>query len=159
LQIRRILAIFTSFSCTKPKQKIADERIAEYGVPIRHSLAGFIFGLPPVIKPGMEIAEKCIEENPSQISNLLFPANNYQTEPGNCLHKRIAENPKQIGKRHLCLPIYYQTKPVLVPKFLRSRPESLAAALRFHDILVRIRIRGSLSLTNGSRSGSCYFRH
>ncbi len=74
MQIRRILAIFTSFSCTKPKQKIAHERIAEYGVPIRHRLAGFIVGLPPVIKPGMEIAQKCIEENSPQISKLTLPS-------------------------------------------------------------------------------------
>ncbi len=31
--------------------------------------------------------------------------------------------------------------------------------LRIHDILGWIRIRGSMSLTNGSGSGSCYFRH
>jgi hypothetical protein len=30
--------------------------------------------------------------------------------------------------------------------------------LRIHEILVRIRIRGSIPLTNGSVSGSCYFR-
>jgi hypothetical protein len=29
---------------------------------------------------------------------------------------------------------------------------------RIRDILVRIRIRGSVPLTNGSGSGSCYFR-
>ncbi len=31
------------------------------------------------------------------------------------------------------------------------------SVFRIHDILVRIRIRGSMPLTNGS--GSCYFRH
>jgi hypothetical protein len=31
------------------------------------------------------------------------------------------------------------------------------AVLRIHDILVRIRIRGSMPLTSGS--GSCYSRH
>ncbi len=31
--------------------------------------------------------------------------------------------------------------------------------LRTHEILVRIRIRGSMPLTNGSVSGSFYFRH
>jgi hypothetical protein len=33
--------------------------------------------------------------------------------------------------------------------------------LRIHDIFgwIRIRIRGSMPLTNGSVSGSCYFRH
>ncbi len=37
----------------------------------------------------------------------------------------------------------------------------LWAVLRTHDILgwIRIRIRGSMPLTNGSGSGSCYFRH
>jgi hypothetical protein len=30
--------------------------------------------------------------------------------------------------------------------------------LRIRDILVRIQIRGSVPLTNGSGSGSCYFR-
>jgi hypothetical protein len=43
----------------------------------------------------------------------------------------------------------------------------LVAVLRIRDILVQIRIRGSIPLTNGfgsgsdsgSRSGSCYFRH
>jgi hypothetical protein len=36
----------------------------------------------------------------------------------------------------------------------------LEALLRIHDILVWIRIwiRGSMPLTNGSGSGSCYFR-
>jgi hypothetical protein len=35
------------------------------------------------------------------------------------------------------------------------------AVLRIHEILVRIRIRGYMPLTNGSgfRSVSCYFRH
>ncbi len=35
------------------------------------------------------------------------------------------------------------------------------AVLRIHDILVwiRIRIHGSMPLTNGSGSGSCYFHH
>jgi hypothetical protein len=33
-----------------------------------------VFGLLLVIKPGMEIAEMCIEENPSQISNFTFPS-------------------------------------------------------------------------------------
>ncbi len=33
------------------------------------------------------------------------------------------------------------------------------AVLRIHDILVWIRIRGSMPLTNGFGSGSCYFRH
>ncbi len=32
-----------------------------------------------------------------------------------------------------------------------------SAVLRIHDILVWIRIRGSMPLTSGS--GSCYFRH
>ncbi len=37
----------------------------------------------------------------------------------------------------------------------------LITVLRIHDILgwIRIRIRGSMPLTNGSGSGSCYFRH
>jgi hypothetical protein len=36
-----------------------------------------------------------------------------------------------------------------------------SAVLRIYDILVRIRIRGSMPLTNGygSGSGSCYFSH
>ncbi len=38
----------------------------------------------------------------------------------------------------------------------------LKPVLRIHEILVRIRLRGSITLTNGSgpgcRSGSCYFR-
>jgi hypothetical protein len=33
----------------------------------------------------------------------------------------------------------------------------LKSVLRIHDILLWIRIRGSMHLTNGS--GSCYFRH
>jgi hypothetical protein len=33
------------------------------------------------------------------------------------------------------------------------------AVLRIRDILGRIRIRRSMPLTNGSGSGSCYFRH
>jgi hypothetical protein len=33
------------------------------------------------------------------------------------------------------------------------------AVFRIHDSLVWIRIRGSMSLTNGYGSGSCYFRH
>ncbi len=37
--------------------------------------------------------------------------------------------------------------------------ELLKAVLRIHDILVRIRIRGSMPLTTGSGSGSCYFHH
>jgi hypothetical protein len=32
------------------------------------------------------------------------------------------------------------------------------AMLWIRDIVVRIRIRGSVPLTNGSGSGSCYFR-
>ena len=40
---------------------------------------------------------------------------------------------------------------------------ALEAGFRIHDILVWIRIRGSMPLTNGSRSGfgtgSCYFHH
>ncbi len=49
--------------------------------------------------------------------------------------------------------------------FCSSSPSSSSlrwtAVFRIHDILVwiRIRIRGSRSLTNGSGSGSCYFRH
>jgi hypothetical protein len=35
--------------------------------------------------------------------------------------------------------------------------EGLEAVFRIHDILVWIRIRGSMTLTNGS--GSCYFCH
>jgi hypothetical protein len=37
----------------------------------------------------------------------------------------------------------------------------LIPVFRIHDILVWIRIRGSMPLTNGSgfRSGSCFFRH
>jgi hypothetical protein len=34
-----------------------------------------------------------------------------------------------------------------------------AAVLRIHDILVWIRIRGSMPPTNGSGSGSFYFHH
>ncbi len=45
------------------------------------------------------------------------------------------------------------TKPVW-PRSLNKKP-----VLRTHDILLRIRIRGSMLLTNGSGSGSCYFRH
>jgi hypothetical protein len=39
--------------------------------------------------------------------------------------------------------------------------ETTEAVFRIHDILVRIRIRGSMPLTNGSGcgSGSCYFHH
>ncbi len=33
------------------------------------------------------------------------------------------------------------------------------SVFRIHDILVWIRIRGSMPLTNGSGSGSCYCRH
>jgi hypothetical protein len=33
------------------------------------------------------------------------------------------------------------------------------SVLQIHDILVWIRIRGSMPLTNGSGFGSCYFRH
>jgi hypothetical protein len=50
--------------------------------------------------------------------------------------------------------------------FLHGFVRLLATAvLRIHDILVWIRIRGSMPLTNGSGSGSgfgmgsCYFRH
>jgi hypothetical protein len=41
----------------------------------------------------------------------------------------------------------------------RSEIERFSAVFRIHDIFVwiQIRIRGSMSLTNGS--GSCYFRH
>jgi hypothetical protein len=41
------------------------------------------------------------------------------------------------------------------------RIKSTMAVLRIRDILVRIRIRGSVPLTNRSESdsGSCYFRH
>ncbi len=34
----------------------------------------------------------------------------------------------------------------------------LYTVLRIHEILVRIRSRGSIPLTNGFGSGSCYFR-
>ncbi len=34
-----------------------------------------------------------------------------------------------------------------------------SSVFRIHDIFVGIRIRGSMPLTNGSGSGSCYFRH
>ncbi len=41
--------------------------------------------------------------------------------------------------------------------------QQMEAVLRIHDILgwirIRIRIRGPMPLTNGSESGSCYFRH
>ncbi len=40
-----------------------------------------------------------------------------------------------------------------------SVPPPFKPVLRIHDILVWIRIRGSMPLTNGSRSGSCYFHH
>ncbi len=41
----------------------------------------------------------------------------------------------------------------------KKRTRKYKSVLRIHDILVRIRVRGSMPLTNGSRSGSCYFRH
>jgi hypothetical protein len=37
--------------------------------------------------------------------------------------------------------------------------DSYPAVLRIHDILVWIRIRGSMPLTNRSEIGSCYFCH
>jgi hypothetical protein len=43
------------------------------------------------------------------------------------------------------------------PGDLKSINQKLKAALRIRDILVRIRIRGSVPLTNGS--GSCHFRY
>ncbi len=43
------------------------------------------------------------------------------------------------------------------PSTLATTRIPVAAVLRIHDILVCIRIRGSMPLTNGS--GSCYFRH
>jgi hypothetical protein len=42
--------------------------------------------------------------------------------------------------------------------WIRESP-LLPTVLRIHDILGWIRIRGSMPLTNGSGSGSCYFRH
>ncbi len=36
---------------------------------------------------------------------------------------------------------------------------TLQVVLRIHDILGWIQIRGSMPLTNGSGSGTCYFRH
>jgi hypothetical protein len=43
----------------------------------------------------------------------------------------------------------------------QSFKKLLIPVLRIHDILVWIRIRGTMPLTNGSGcgSGSCYFRH
>ncbi len=41
--------------------------------------------------------------------------------------------------------------------FIRLRGSDLETVLRIHDILVRIRICGSMPLSNGS--GSCYFHH
>jgi hypothetical protein len=35
----------------------------------------------------------------------------------------------------------------------------LAPVFRIHDILEWIRIRGFMPLTNGSKTGFCYFRH
>ncbi len=51
--------------------------------------------------------------------------------------------------------------------FLKDNFAKLHSGLRIHEILMWIRIRGSMPLTNGSgfgsgsgcRSGSCYFRH
>ncbi len=40
---------------------------------------------------------------------------------------------------------------------LSARKPRIKALLRIRDILVRIRIRGSTPLTNGSGCGSCYF--
>jgi hypothetical protein len=41
---------------------------------------------------------------------------------------------------------------------LRIRDPVFFAVLRIHEILVRIRIRGSIPLTNGCGFGSGYFR-
>jgi hypothetical protein len=43
--------------------------------------------------------------------------------------------------------------------FLRSGSLYSITVLRIHDILVRIRIRKTMLLTNGSGSGSFYFHH
>ncbi len=43
--------------------------------------------------------------------------------------------------------------------FLSVKRKGQAAELRIHDILVNIRIRGSMPLTNRAGSRSCYFRH
>jgi hypothetical protein len=49
----------------------------------------------------------------------------------------------------------------MVEFYLLSQVRELKAVLRIHDILVRIRILGSVPLTNGSGSGygSCFFLH
>jgi hypothetical protein len=49
----------------------------------------------------------------------------------------------------------YENSLNLVKVDISRKGISKKAVLRIRDILVRIRIRGSLSLTNGS--GSCYF--
>ncbi len=57
------------------------------------------------------------------------------------------------------IPRRQMTIVILILKI--NRYHALPAVLRIHDILVWIRIRGSMPLTNGSGcgSGSSYFRH
>ncbi len=63
-------------------------------------------------------------------------------------------------RRRRCFPMKLH-QAVTAPGQERAHPalHPLAAVLRIHDILgwIRIRIRGSMPLTNGS--GSCNFRH
>ncbi len=65
----------------------------------------------------------------------------------------------------LCKQIHYHTQYHTIPYHTipchtipyQTIPYHTIPVLRIHDILVWIRIRGSMPLTNGS--GSCYFRH
>ncbi len=50
----------------------------------------------------------------------------------------------------------HDTDAIWLPVFREA--VLLEAVLRIRDILVRIRIRVPVPLTNGSRSGSCPFR-
>ncbi len=52
---------------------------------------------------------------------------------------------------------YCAIAQMLVTKLCRQVAIHHLTVFRIHDILVWIRIRGSMPLTNGS--GSCYFRH
>ncbi len=80
-----------------------------------------------------------------------------------CMERKLTES---FGPSHL--EILNESYMHSVPKGSETHFKVLAfsvpawehpdAVLQIHEILVRIRIRGSIALTNGSGSGSCYVR-
>ncbi len=70
--------------------------------------------------------------------------------------QQVRLRPGQPAREQLHRPVVHVLERI--SNFKICNNGHLCASLRIREILVRIRIRGSIPLTNGSGFGSCYFR-